>query len=62
MDIAKLYSPNYIAARRRFRELAANANACLERYPVNLEGWEQGSETSVTLAISAKVIFSNNSL
>ena len=28
MDIAKLYSPNYAAARRRFRDLAANANGC----------------------------------
>ena len=62
MDIAKLYSPNYASARSRFREMALAANARLEQYPVNLEGREQGSETSVTLAIPAKGIFSNNSL
>ena len=45
MDIAKLYSPNYAAARRRFRDLAANANARLEQYPINIEGREHGSLT-----------------
>ena len=45
MDIAKLYSPNYAAARRRFRDLAANANARLEQYPIKIEGREHGSLT-----------------
>ena len=45
MNIAKLYSPNYAAARQRFRELAANANARLEQYPVNIEDREQDSLT-----------------
>ncbi len=45
MDIAKLYSPDYAAARHRFRDLALAANARLEQYPVNIEGWEQGSLT-----------------
>ena len=45
MDIAKLYSPKYATARHRFREMAANANARLERYPVNIEGREHDSLT-----------------
>ena len=45
MDVAKLYSPNYAAARCRFRDLALAANACLEQYPVNIQGREQGSLT-----------------
>ena len=45
MDISELYSPNYAAARCRFRDLALAANARLEQYPLNIEGREQGSLT-----------------
>ena len=45
MDIPKLYSPNYAAARRRFRDLSLAANARLEQYPINIEGREHGSLT-----------------
>ena len=45
MDISELYSPNYAAARSRFRDLALAANARLEQYPINIEGREHGSLT-----------------
>ncbi|MEM8672469.1 MAG: DUF2817 domain-containing protein [Cyanobacteria bacterium P01_G01_bin.67] len=45
MDISKLYSQNYAAARRRFRDLSLAANARLEQYPINIEGREHNSLT-----------------
>ncbi len=45
MDVSKLYSQNYAAARRRFRDLALAANAQLEQHPVNIKGRENGSLT-----------------
>lgn len=45
MNRSELYSPNYAAARRRFRDLALAANARIEQHPINILGREHGSLT-----------------